>query len=323
MINYIIRRLALMLPVLIGISLVSFFVMHLAPGSVVEVQLAMNIRATQEARQMLQKMYGLDQPIHIQYWNWLKRMFRLDFGNSFVDGQPVIKKIMQHLPITLLINFLSLILILVVSIPLGVLSAVKRQTLFDYLTTVIIFIGFATPAFWLALLLILLFGVKLAILPVSGIHSYYFEFMPLWQKILDLARHLILPVLVASFGSLAALSRYTKASMVEVLQQDFITAARAKGLPERVVVYKHALKNALLPVVTILGLSLPGLIGGSVIIESIFAIPGMGRLFYSSVMSRDYPTIMGILVLGAFLTVLGNLLADITYAWVDPRIRYK
>ncbi|MDD5738161.1 MAG: ABC transporter permease, partial [Candidatus Omnitrophica bacterium] len=184
-----------------------------------------------------------------------------------------------------------------------------------------VFIGFAMPTFWLALLLMNLFGVHLGWLPVSGIKSIDFEDYNLLEKLADLAVHLTLPVFVSAFVGLAGISRYMRTSMLEVLNKDFVRTARAKGLPERQVIYKHALKNALLPIVTIMGLSIPGLIGGSVIFESIYAIPGMGKLFYDSVMARDYPVIMGVLFIGAILTLIGNLVADVIYACVDPRIR--
>ncbi|MCD6214940.1 MAG: ABC transporter permease, partial [Candidatus Desulfofervidus sp.] len=216
---------------------------------------------------------------------------------------------------------LAMFFIFIIAIPLGVMAAVRHNSFFDKVTTIFVFIGYATPGFWLALLLMMLFGIKLGWLPLSGLKSLSYESMSILEKFGDIAKHLILPVFVSAFGGLAGLSRFVRSSMLEVIRQDYVLTARAKGLPERIVIYKHALKNALLPVVTILGLSVPGLIGGSVIFESIFAIPGMGQLFYLSVMSRDYPTIMGCLVIGAILTLLGNLLADISYALVDPRIR--
>jgi len=193
--------------------------------------------------------------------------------------------------------------------------------LVDRVAGVVVFIGFAVPTFWLALLLMILFGVHLGWLPISGIRSLNSEYLPPGMALWDLIRHLILPVLLAAFGGLAGLSRYMRANMLEVIRQDYILTARAKGLSERVVIYRHALRNALLPVITILGLSVPGLIGGSVIFETIFAIPGMGQLFYMAVMARDYPVVMGILFIGAVLTLLGNLLADVSYALADPRIR--
>ena len=321
--NYIFRRLLGMIPMLLGISIITFTVIHLSPGKPTDLATSLNPKVSLEARERLAKLYGLDKPLHIQYFTWLKRMMRLDFGNSFTDGRNVLEKIGERLPVTLTLNILSLLLIAGVAIPLGVLAAVKQRSFLDRLTTIIVFVGFATPSFWLALLLMYFFGIKLGWLPISGLYSWEFSSLSLGRKIIDLAKHLILPVFVASFGGLAGFSRYTRSNMLEVIQQDYIRTGRAKGLPERVVVYRHALKNAILPVVTILGLSLPGLIGGSVIMESIFAIPGMGRLFYESVMSRDYPVVMGILTIGAFLTLLGNLIADILYAWVDPRIKYS
>jgi peptide/nickel transport system permease protein len=216
---------------------------------------------------------------------------------------------------------LSLLIIIAVAVPIGVLSAVHQDSLFDKITAVVVFIGFAVPTFWLALLLMIFFGIHLGWLPISGLRSLNYEYMSTWTQFVDLAKHLVLPVLVSAFGGLAGLSRYMRANMLEVIRQDYIMTARAKGLSERVVIYKHALRNALLPVITILGLSVPGLIGGSVIFETIFAIPGMGQLFYMSVMARDYPTVMGILLIGAILTLLGNLIADVSYAVADPRIR--
>ena len=319
---YLLKRLLAMIPLLIGITLISFLVIHLAPGSPVDLQTEMNPKASPEARARLEKLYGLDQPVHVQYFLWLSRMVRLDFGRSFSpDGRPVLDKILERLPITILINVLSLALILAAAVPIGIISAVRPNSFFDKSTTVFVFIGFATPTFWLALLCMMFFGVHLGWLPISGISSYYADRLSGLAWVWDRARHLVLPVLISAFGGLAGFSRYMRFNMLEVIGQDYITTARAKGLSEIRVIMKHALRNALMPVVTILGLSVPGLIGGSVIFESIFAIPGMGQLFYQSVMSRDYPLIMGSLVIGAVLTLFGNLLADISYALVDPRIR--
>jgi peptide/nickel transport system permease protein len=214
-----------------------------------------------------------------------------------------------------------MLLIIIVAIPIGVFSATHQDSFFDKASTVFVFVGFAVPTFWLALLMMRLFGIELGWLPISGVKSIMHDSLSWPARVWDIARHLLMPVALSAFGGLAGLSRYMRSTMLEVIRQDYIVTARAKGLPERVVIYKHALRNALMPVITILGLSVPGLIGGSVIFESIFSIYGMGRLFYSSVMARDYPVIMGILVIGAVLTLLGNLLADISYAVVDPRIR--
>ncbi len=313
-----------MLPLLFGITLVSFAVIHLAPGEPVGLDVSMNPRVSAEARERIRHLYGLDKPLHVQYYEWVRRLVKLDLGESFSqDHRPVKEKIFERIPITLAIEALSLALIFAVAVPLGVYSAVRQYSLFDKVSTVVVFVGFAMPTFWLALLLMILFGVQLGWLPISGIRSLDHETLPLLARLLDYARHLAMPVFVSAFGGLAGLSRYMRSNMLEVIRQEYIITARAKGLPERVVLYRHALRNALLPVVTILGLSVPGLIGGSVIFESIYAIPGMGQLFYQSVLARDYPVIMGVLVIGAVLTLLGNLLADVSYALVDPRIRVE
>lgn len=321
MLQYLFKRLLLIVPLIFGITLITFTVVHLAPGGPVEVQTEMQLKASAQARENLKRLYGLDKPLHVQYLDWLKRFIRLDFGKSFVDGRTVIEKIGERIPVTLTINILSLSLIIAVAIPIGVLSATKQYSLFDKLTTIFVFVGFSTPTFWLALILMIIFGVSLGLLPISGIQSIEVTDMDMIDRLIDWIKHLVLPVGLSAFGGMAGLSRYSRSSMLEVIRQDYIRTARAKGLKESDVIIHHALRNALLPVVTILGLSVPGLIGGSVIFETIFAIPGMGQLFYSSAMSRDYPTIMGILVIGAVLTLIGNLLADISYAIVDPRIR--
>lgn len=323
MLPYLARRLLLLIPLLLGITLISFVVIHLAPGEPTDLQTQMNPQASAELQERLRRQYGLDQPLHIQYGQWLRRLAVLDFGESFAgDRRPVLDKILERLPVTILINLLSIVFILAVSVPLGIVSAVRRNSLFDRTTTVLVFTGFAMPSFWLALLLMDWFGVRLGLLPISGLKSLGYEYLSFSGQILDRISHLILPVFVSAIGGLAGFSRYMRSNMLEVVRQDYILTARAKGLSEHTVIYKHALRNALLPVITILGLSVPGLIGGSVIFETIFAIPGMGKLFFDGVMMRDYPLIMGILVMGAILTLLGNLLADICYALADPRIRH-
>ncbi len=319
---YISRRLLMMIPLLIGITLISFTVIHLAPGEPTDLQTQMNPQAGSDLQAKLLKQYGLDKPLHEQYLLWLGRLVQLDFGNSFAqDNRPVFEKITERLPVTILLNLLSLLVILAVALPLGVISAIRRNSFFDRASTVLVFVGFAMPSFWLALLMMDWFGVRLGLLPVSGLKSLGYEYLTFSGQLFDRISHLILPVFIAAIGGLAGFSRYMRSNMLDVVRQDYIMTARAKGLPERTVIYKHALRNALLPVITILGLSLPGLIGGSVIFETIFAIPGMGKLFYDGVMMRDYPLIMGVLVIGAVLTLAGNLLADVSYALADPRIR--
>lgn len=323
MANYLIKRLLMLVPLLLGITLITFTVIHLAPGEPVEMQTAMSPKVSAESRERLRKFYGLDKPLHVQYGMWLSNLSRLDFGRSFApDNRPVLDKIKERIPITISLNVVALILEFGLALPIGIMAAVHRDTLLDRAISVFVFMGFAVPTFWLALLCMYFFGVKLSWLPISGIHSLGSEQLSFAGRVLDLAKHLVLPISIATFGSLAGLSRYMRSTMLEVLSQDYITTARAKGVRERVVIYRHALKNALLPVITLLGFSLPALIGGSVIFETIFSIPGMGQLFYQGVMARDYPLVMGILVIGACLTLIGNLLADLCYAFADPRIRH-
>lgn len=324
MLNYLIKRFLTLIPILLGITVISFLILHLTPGEPTDLQTQLNPRATAEVRERLRAFYGLDRPLHVQYLNWLKRFGRLDFGESFsTDHRPVIEKIGERLPITIGISGLALLLTLLLAIPAGLLSALKPGSFFDRALTSFSFLGFAAPSFFVALLLIILFGLKLGWLPISGIHSIFYSQLTPSAKLLDLARHLLIPIFVITFGSVAFFALFLRGSFLEVYHQDFITTARAKGVPERNVVLHHTLRNALLPLITNLGLSIPGLIGGSVILESIFAIPGMGQLFYTSVMARDYPVIMGILVIGAMLTLMGNLLADVGYALADPRIRAR
>ena len=312
-----------MVPLLLGITLISFAMMHLAPGepTVVGQQMNPHISAKDVAR--MRDYYGLDKPLTTQYWSWLKRLAHLDFGNSFsADSRPVIDKIKARLPVTLWINILAMLLILVVAIPIGVASAVHQDSWADRIMTVFVFIGFAIPSFWLGLMLMIWLGVNLNWLPISGIHSYGWQQMGFWDQQRDLMRHLVMPVLVSAIAGLAGMSRFMRSGMLEVIRADFITTARSLGMPESKIRYRLALKNAMLPIVTLLGLSVPGLIGGSVIVEQLFSVPGMGLLFYEAVMARDYPLVMGITVIGAVLTLLGNLLADLAYAWADPRIRH-
>ena len=320
---FIVRRVLLVIPLLVGITFVSFIVISLAPGGPLDFLEAENPDLSPEVKRQLTELYGLDKPLVVQYGSWLMRVARLDFGRSFLpDGRPVLAKIAERMPITLALNIVELLIIVMVAVPIGVLSATRQYSVFDKITTVFVFVGFATPDFWLALLLMSLFGAQLGWLPISGLRHINWEYLSFWRQQWDLLSHLLLPIAVATFGGLAGFSRYMRQSMLEVIRQDYVQTARAKGLSEEVVIGKHALRNALLPVVTILGLSLPGLIGGSVIIESVFAIPGMGQLMVQSIYARDYPVVMGNLVIVAFLTLIANLFADLAYGLVDPRIRF-
>lgn len=332
--TYLIKRILWMIPMMIGISLISFFIMHLAPGDITDNEEAFNPQTSAAARQQLRELYHLDEPVHVQYGLWLKRMLKLDFGHSFKphqkpvllgktnqEGDKIPGMIETALPITVKINLLSLAITLLLSVPLGVLAARYYQGWQDRSITLFNFIGFSIPGFWLALLLMYWLGVKHHWLPISGLHSINYEQLSTWGKFKDEVWHLIMPVLIPALTGLASITLFIKNGMLEVLGQDYITTARAKGLSENTVFYKHALRNALLPLITIVGLSIPGLIGGSVISETIFAIDGMGKLFYDSVMSRDFPVVMGILTIGSALTLLGNFIADIAYGLADPRVR--
>lgn len=318
----------------VGISLISFFIMHLAPGDITNNEAAFNPKASEESRQKLRELYHLDEPIIVQYGLWLSRMAKLDFGHSFAshqkpvfwettdqDGNVKQGMIQEALPITLLINVLGLLVTLSLAIPLGVLAAVKHLRWQDRAITLFNFIGFSVPSFWLSLLLMYWLGVLHNWFPISGLHSLQYEQLDTWGKLKDSLSHLFLPVMIPSITGLAGITLFVKNGMLDVLFQEYITTARAKGLSETTVIYKHALRNALLPLITIIGLSIPGLIGGSVIAETLFAIPGMGKLFYDAVMMRDFPVVMGILTIGAVLTLLGNFIADLAYALADPRVR--
>jgi peptide/nickel transport system permease protein len=318
--RFLFRRLLQFIPLLIGISLVSFFVIHLAPGDPTNLFIDPSVKPEELVR--LRANYGLDQPVIVQYFYWLKNVLRGDFGSSFFTGRPVIAEIGERLPATLLLMVSSLFLTLLITIPLGVYSAVKKGKFFDQFFTVFSFAGMAIPSFWLGLMLMLLFAVELKWFPAVGMMSYQLKDAPVLVHAFDVLRHMFLPLLTMTILSLAGMSRYQRAAMLEVLKEDYIRTARAKGLPERVVIFKHALRNALIPTVTILGLSLPELFSGAFIIETIFAWPGMGRLGVQAVFSRNYPVIMGVVMLSAVLIVVGNLLADVGYALVDPRIRY-
>jgi peptide/nickel transport system permease protein len=323
-----------MIPLLVGISLISFFIMHLAPGDITNNEASFNPKASEESRQKLRELYNLDKPVIVQYGLWLKRMVTLDFGTSFKphhkpvlweitdkDGNVTKGMIQESIGKTLIINLLGLVITLLLAIPLGVVAARKHGAWQDKTITLFNFIGFSIPGFWLSLLLMYWLAVLNNWLPVTGWHSLNYDALDTWGKVKDSISHLIMPVLIPSVTGLAGITLFVKNGMLDVLQQDYITTARAKGLGEHKVVYTHALRNALLPLITIVGLSIPGLIGGSVIAETIFAIDGMGKLFFDSVTSRDFPVVMGILTIGSALTLIGNLIADLAYAWADPRVR--
>jgi len=328
--EYIIKRLFLLVPTLIGITLVTFFIIQLAPGSPVQskLQLEEGIKAesiTKEIVEQTKKLYGLDKPIYTRYAIWLKQILTLDFGRSYKDHRPVIDKIAERLPITLILNAISILLVYVISIPIGVYSAVNQWSFTERATTFFLFILYSVPSFWMAMMLIYALGggELWDIFPIYGIHSQGYESFNFFAKTADFFWHITLPVFCLTYTGLASLSRYQKGSLLEVLKEDYITTARSKGLSESKVLFKHALRNSVIPIITILGSILPAMIGGSVIIETIFSVPGIGRLGFEAILSRDYPLIMAIATISAFLTLIGILLSDITYVFVDPRISFE
>ena len=320
--KFLLRRFLMMFPLLLGISLLSFLVMHLAPGDPASLSAAMNTRIDPSYIQKLQAFYETDKPLYIQYWHWLKKLATLNFGVSFKDNRPVMEVILERLPATLLLSGLSEILLFLIAMPLGVLAAYYQNSFYDRFLSVFSFIGYSAPGFWISLLLMLFFGVQWGILPVSGMVGNDAEFLPWYGKVWDFLQHLILPLFVTTYGGLATISRYWRTSILEVIRQDYIRTARAKGLSEFQVIFKHAVPNAILPIINLMGLSIPAFISGSVIIESIFSWPGMGRLTYEAILSHNYPLIMGTVIIAGFMTLLGNLMADIGLALFDPRIRY-
>ncbi len=322
MATYFLRRLVGVAPLLLGISLLSFAIINLSPGGFVETQVQMNQKVSPASVERMKKLYELDKPMHVRYLKWLGRLARFDLGNSFMDGRPVWRAIVAALPATLSLQCISLAIVLLVSIPLGAAQALRHGSVFDRGALLGTLLTYSTPTFWLGPVLMLIFGVNLGWLPVSGIQSPNYSELGWFARLADRAAHLALPAGVMIIRDLAFFTRYMRGSLLEVIRQEYITVARAKGMPERTVLFKHALRNALLPFITILGMSLPGLLGGGFIIETIFAWPGMGRLAFTAATSFDYPVIMGILLISSFLTIIGNLLADFFYAMVDPRVRY-
>ncbi len=315
--TYVIRRTLQAIPLLLGITVISFLIMKLTPGDPVSL-MSMSPHITPADLERMRHNFGFDQPIYIQYFKWLSALIRGDWGISLERGRPVIDIIAGRLPNTLQLMAVSFAISVALAIPIGILSATKRYSWFDYSATSLSFFGISMPVFWFGLILIVVFAVKLHILPSAGMMSVGADS----TDFIDRIRHLILPSVVLSLGGIAGWSRYMRSSMLEVVRQDYIRTARAKGLAEKVVIYKHALKNAMIPVITVMALEIPGFFTGAVITETIFAWPGMGRLYYDSVMSRDYTVLMAILTIGAGLVVIFNLIADIAYAFFDPRIKY-
>jgi peptide/nickel transport system permease protein len=320
------RRLLGAIPLLIGIATIIFFVLRLAPGDPTTFYFNPNIPP--DVIEQLRRNLGLDQPLHIQYVRWVTSFFSGDFGYSFAQSRPVRDILLEALPNTLMLTGSALVLVFVIGILIGVLQAVRQYSVFDSASSVISLFFYSMPSFWLALMLMLVFSLKAhqwgwpIALPPTGITSVDYEFMSAGEKVWDRISHLILPVGTLTLALAAGVARYTRGQMLEVVRQDYIRTARAKGLPERTVIMKHALRNSLLPVITLLGLYLPFLFSGAVLIELIFAWPGMGRIMVDAIFQRDYPLVMATSFVFAVLVVVGNLIADVLYAVADPRIRY-
>jgi len=328
--SYFVKRLLLIVPTLFGISIISFLIIHLAPGDPAafkfgDVERGGNELITAQIIKETRALYGLDQPLPIQYFRWLKRILTLDFGESLRDRRPVIEKLKERIPVSIKLSGISLLLAYILAVPLGIYSAVRRHTAGERLTTVLVFALYSLPNFWVATMAIVYFGGGdfWNVFPVYGLRSSGAESWPWWRQIQDETWHLILPVTCMTYYTLAVLSRYLRAGMLETIRQDFIRTARAKGLNERVVILRHGMRNSLIPIVTLMADVLPALVGGSIVIETLFSIPGMGLLSYEAVFSRDYPLLMGIFTFSALLTLAGILISDLLYTLVDPRIAYE
>jgi peptide/nickel transport system permease protein len=318
--HYLLRRLIISVPVLFGITLVTYVIVNMAPGDPVSAMISPEeiSELGPDYLEQQRKALGLDRPLPVRYVLWLKEIVQGNLGFSFTDRQPIADKIVDRIWPTLKLMLTVQVLALLIALPIGVLSALKQYSWIDYLATVFGFTTISIPAFFLALAGIYVFAVKLRWLPTAGMATVG---QP--PSIIDSLEHLILPAAVLGLGQAAPLIRYTRSSMLETVRQDYVRVARAKGLTERAVVYGHALRNALIPLVTVVALNLPQLLGGTVIIEQIFAWPGMGTLAITAVRGRDYPTIMAINLIGAVAIVVSNLIADMLYAWIDPRIKYS
>ena len=314
--TYLIRRILQGIPVLLALSFIIFFIINLAPGDPLAGMMDPKITSEDLARR--REQLGLNDSIIVRYFNWVKNTLRGDLGRSMRIGRaPVSELLAYRLPNSIILSTTSIILSWLLAIPIGIFSALKQYSVADHTITFMIFIGLSLPSFFFGLLLIFIFAFKIPIFPIGGMGTPGMPFS-FW----DLLHHMALPALALGFMGIAGMARFTRSSMLEVIKEDYIRTAHAKGLAQKVVTYKHALRNALIPIVTIFGLNIPSFFGGAVIIERIFTWPGMGTLAISAIFRRDYPVIMAVNMLYSLLTYIGNLIADILYAIVDPRIRY-
>jgi peptide/nickel transport system permease protein len=320
--DYIVKRILSSIPTLFGISILTFTIIHLAPGGPLRFSLALQGDVSVEYLMEIERRLGLDKPIWMQYLIWLKNIVTGNFGTSYIKEVPVIKLIKLYAWNTIKLMFSAQIFALIIAVPLGIISALKQDSIIDNASRFVSLFGVSMPTFWTGLMLIFIVAVRLDLLPVFGAHTIGAEFSSPIETILDEVSHMVLPMIVLGFSSAALITRLVRSSMLEVLRQDYITTARAKGLKENIVIYKHALRNALLPVVTVVGMSLGFLLAGATVTETVFAWPGMGRFVVQSTFNRDYPAIMAVTMLVALMVVLSNLITDIAYGFLDPRIRY-
>ena len=322
MLLYVLRRLLQTVPLLFVISALIFTLLYLMPGDPLYRMLEGIPNLRPEDFDRLRRLYGFDDPVYVQYSKWLWQLIQLNPGYSREYGQPVFDIILPALKNTLVLTVAAVVLGKLIAIALGIFSAVREYSIGDYILTATTFVAYSVPAFWLGLMLIILFSVKLGWLPTSGIVNSELE-PGSWAATVDWLKHLILPVAVLAISEIIQVQRFMRSSLLEVLRQDYLTTARAKGLSEAVVIGRHALKNALIPVVTIIAVTMPRVVGGSTVVETVFAYPGMGRLLYTSIMGNDYVVAMTVVMIIAVTVVFFNLLADVIYGWLDPRIRYQ
>lgn len=318
--KYVTRRILIMIPVLIGISVIIFALINLAPGDPYSSMIDPSITAAD--RENMLRAIGYYDSLPVKYIKWIGRAIQGDLGYSIRYKEPVIDVIKRNFGNTLSLSLLSLCISVLISIPLGVISSTHKYSVFDYIVTIFSFIGLSIPVFFLAMLMIKFFSIDLGLFPISGMQTVGSNYTGI-EKILDYAKHMTLPIIVLGITNMASLMRYTRSSMLDVIQMDYIRTARAKGVKERIVIYKHALRNALIPIVTIVCMSLGHMMSGAILTETVFVWPGMGTLVYQSILNRDYPLVTASAMLIAVFILASNLLADILYAYLDPRIKYN
>jgi peptide/nickel transport system permease protein len=325
MASYIARRLLYGVLTFFGITIVVFVLIHSVPGDPITFYISQHMggHLSQAALDAIRHEFHLDQPLVAQYLYWLRGVLTLDFGTSIADHRPVIDRILEKLPYTIQLNFAAFLFAAIVGIPIGLWSATRSGRPLERASAVIFFLLYSLPSFWVALLLMELFSVKLGVLPLFGVHSDDYRDMTRGNQIADYLRHAILPVITLCYTQLAFFARFSKSALTEVIRQDYITTARAKGVAPGLVLWRHAFRNALIPLITLLALVIPYLISGSIIVENIFSWDGIGRLYFTSILSRDYPTVLGLTVATALITLFASLLADVLYAFADPRIRFE